>query len=121
MTRRLRPWYAMLALALSAGASAAPDARGQREIDHLLAYVASSGCQFVRGGVDHAPEKARDHLARKYAVARPLIGSADAFIDHVASASSVSGEPYRVRCGAHEAAAKAWLHAELERYRRTPR
>lgn len=97
---------------------ATPDAKAQGEIDHLLAFVAASECRFVRGGVEHDAREARDHLALKLDVARPLIGSADAFVDHVASASSLTGEPYRVRCGEGESTAKAWLAGELARYRR---
>jgi len=97
---------------------ATPDAKAQGEIDHLLAYVASSGCRFVRGGVEHDAREARDHLALKLDVARPLLGSADALVERVASASSLTGEPYRVRCDGRETAAKAWLADELARYRR---
>jgi hypothetical protein len=118
MTRRILLAAAALAVLLAAPARAAPDAHAQREIDHLLAFVASSGCRFVRGGVEHDAREARDHLARKLDVARPLIGSADAFVDRVASGSSLTGEPYRVRCGDGESTAKAWLAGELARHRR---
>ncbi len=112
---------AALAAMLAAPAESAPDANAQREIDHLLAFVAASECRFVRGGVEHDAREARDHLALKLDVARPLIGSADAFVDRVAGASSLTGEPYRVRCGGRDAAAKAWLADELARYRREKR
>lgn len=118
MTLRIVVAAVALAALLAAPARAAPDAHAQREIDHLLAFVASSECRFVRGGVEHDAREARDHLARKLDVARPLIGSADAFVDHVASGSSLTGEPYRVRCGDGESTAKAWLAGELARYRR---
>lgn len=118
MTLRILLAAAALAALFAAPARAAPDARAQREIDHLLAFVASSECRFVRGGVEHDARDARDHLARKLDVARPLIGSADAFVDHVASGSSLTGEPYRVRCGERESTAKAWLAGELARHRR---
>jgi len=109
---------AALAAMLAAPAESAPDANAQREIDHLLAFVAASECRFVRGGVEHVAREARDHLALKLDVARPLIGSADAFVDRVASGSSLTGEPYRVRCGDGESTAKAWLAGELARHRR---
>lgn len=109
---------AALAAVLAPVALATPDARAQREIDGLLAFVETSGCRFVRGGVEHDGREARAHLERKLTVARPLIGSADDFVRHVASASSVTGEPYRVRCGATEKAARAWLADELARQRR---
>ncbi len=117
----MTPAILLAAALLAAPAVAAPDADAQREIDHLLAFVAASECRFVRGGVEHDAREARDHLALKLDVARPLIGSADAFVDRVASASSLTGEPYRVRCGGRDAAAKAWLADELARYRREKR
>ena len=121
MKTRARLPAALLAAALALPVSATPDAAAQREIDHLLAYVASSGCRFVRGGVEHDAREARDHLALKLDVARPLLGSADAFVERVASASSLTGEPYRVRCGGQETTARAWLSEELARYRRAAR
>ena len=121
MRSRARLAVALLAAAASLPVLAAPDAAAQREIDHLLAYVASSGCRFVRGGVEHDAREARDHLVLKLDVARPLLGSADAFVERIASASSLTGEPYRVRCGAQETTARAWLAEELARYRRAAR
>ncbi|MFO1284556.1 MAG: DUF5329 family protein [Burkholderiales bacterium] len=101
-------------------AAAAPDAAAEREIAALLSFVATSPCRFVRGGIEYPGAEARDHLARKFESARALIRSADAFVDHVASASSVTGEPYRVRCDARESPARDWLRAELARIRRSP-
>ena len=117
----MTPAILLAAALLAAPAEAAPDANAQREIDHLLAFVAASECRFVRGGVEHDAREARDHLALKLDVARPLIGSADAFVDYVASASSASGEPYLVRCGGRESRARDWLREELARLRRTGR
>lgn len=102
-------------------ARGAPDVRADREIQALLAFVAGSPCLFVRGGVEYPGPDARDHLARKLEVSRPMIGSADAFVDYVASASSASGEPYLVRCGGRESRARDWLREELARLRRTGR
>lgn len=99
-------------------AAAAPDARGEREIAHLLDYVAASGCRFVRNGTEYPGPDARKHLAGKYDYARSRLASADEFIVHVASTSSMSGDVYRVRCGALESTTRAWLEAELARYRR---
>jgi Family of unknown function (DUF5329) len=108
-----------LSLALVAGPlQAAPDARAQREIDALLAFVASSDCTFVRGGTSYPGPEASKHLARKLGSARSMISTADAFVDHVASASSMTGEPYRVRCRGQERPARDWLREELARLRR---
>jgi len=108
-----------LSLTLVAGVlQAAPDARAQREIDALLAFVASSDCTFVRGGTSYPGPDASKHLARKLGSARSMILTADAFVDHVASASSMTGEPYRVRCRGQERLARDWLREELARLRR---
>jgi len=118
-----RPSIALALAALAAGflplaAVATPDAKAQAEIDHLLAFVASSPCRFVRGGVEAGGPEARDHLARKLEVARPFLSTADQFVDRVASASSLTGEPYRVRCEDRETTSRAWLADELARARR---
>lgn len=105
-------------LALPA-AEAAPDAKAQGEIDHLLAFVAASPCRFVRSGTEYDGREARDHLARKFDTVRSLVSTADQFVDRIAASSSITGEAYRVRCGSRELAAKAWLGDELARYRRT--
>ena len=119
MTAPLRTALALLAFVAGSSALAAPDAAATREIDHLLAFVAASECRFVRAGTEHPGPEARDHLLRKLEVARPLLGTADQFVDHVATGSSLTGETYRVRCGTRELTSKAWLRAELERYRRS--
>lgn len=98
-------------------AAATPDARGEREIAHLLDYVATSGCRFVRNGTEYPGPDARKHLAGKYDYARSRLASADEFIVHVASTSSMSGEVYLVRCGVQQFTTRKWLEAELARYR----
>jgi len=109
----------MLALALAAGgALAEPDAQAQREIDHLLEFVAASPCTFVRNGEAHPAADARDHLASKYRFARSRIGTAEEFIKYLGTASSSSGEPYKIICGGKEGPAGAWLSNELDRYRK---
>jgi hypothetical protein len=122
MTSRIRRSIAigaMLAGFVVCGAPlAAPDAKAQVEIDHLLAFVASSPCRFVRGGSEYDGKAAREHLARKFDAAKSMVGSADQFVEHVASSSSITGEGYRVRCGSRELTSKAWLGEELARYRR---
>ena len=103
--------------------AAAPAATGAAEIEHLLAYVAGSGCRFERNGRWHAADRAAAHLRRKLPHytqhARPP--TAEGFIRHVATASSLSGKPYRVRCGDTTAEPlAAWLERELARHRAPP-
>ena len=109
----------VLTLALAAGVAAAePDAQAQREIDHLLEFVGTSSCTFVRNGEPHPAADARDHLASKYRFARSRITTADEFIRYLGTASSSSGEPYKIVCAGKEGPAGAWLSGELERYRK---
>jgi len=109
----------VLSLALAAGVAAAePDAQAQREIDHLLEFVGTSSCTFVRNGEAHPAADAREHLASKYRFARSRIGTADEFIRYLGTSSSMSNEPYKIICAGKEGPAGAWLSAELERYRK---
>ena len=127
MTARLIPLA--LALALSAMAlalsampvHAALEAAALQEIDTLLARLADSACDFERNGSWHSAADARTHLLRKRdAVARrTTIASSEQFIELAASASSTSGRPYRVRCGAAAPVeGRRWLLDELQRLRR---
>lgn len=109
----------LVLIGLTSGISAAP-AKTQREVTHLLAYLESSGCDFHRNGSWHKAKQARAHLEKKYHYLdkRALIGSADDFISRAASASSMSGEVYLVKCPNGKAvSSSSWLGAELQRYR----
>ena len=105
----------LLALARPAHADPAPAA--QVEIDHLLAFVAASPCSFIRNGSSYPGPEARDHLAGKFGYAKGRIGTAEEFIRYVGTESSLSHEPYKVKCGATEMPAGVWLVDELRRYR----
>ena len=109
----------VLSLALAAGVAAAePDAQAQREIDHLLQFVGTSNCTFVRNGEPHPAAEAREHLASKYRFARSRISTADEFIRYLGTSSSSSGEAYKIVCAGKEGPAGAWLSGELERDRK---
>ena len=122
--RRIRrPLLAALAataFALSQFAAAAPPGATKDEIDHLLRYIAASSCTFVRNGSEYSAEKAREHLKDKYQLAGSRISSAEDFIRYLATKSSLSGEPYHVKCGNVDALSGEWLTAELDRYRKAP-
>jgi hypothetical protein len=110
----------LAASAASGAACAAPEARVQAEIVHLLGHVAAPGCQFNRNGSWHGGAEARLHLQRKYdyLVKRNLVTSAESFIAHAATGSSMSGKPYLVKCGNGQPVASAvYLQQELQRQR----
>ena len=119
MNTLFRTILAAVALAVTAPVGAAPDAKATREIDHLLAFVAASECKFLRAGSEYDGKAARDHLARKLDYARSRLATADQFVEHVATGSSMTGEAYKVRCGARELTSKAWLRGELDAFRKT--
>ena len=90
------------------------------EVSHLLAFVATSGCAFRRNGSWYDQVRAAAHLRLKY---KSLLSGNDAvtaefFIDHAASTSSLSGRPYEVRCsGGATILCSVWLYGELAHFR----
>ncbi|HEY7787341.1 MAG TPA: DUF5329 domain-containing protein [Casimicrobiaceae bacterium] len=118
--RTLLAATATIVFAVCHAAIAAEPSQSQDEIHHLLQYVAGSSCTFIRNGSEYPPDKARDHLAGKYAFVGSRISTAEDFIKYLATQSSMSGEPYHVRCGKTELLSGAWLTDELNRYRRAP-
>ena len=93
----------------------------QAETEHLLAFVAKSGCKFNRNGNWYSGKEAAGHLQRKYnyLAERGAVTSTEAFIDLGASRSSISGKPYWVRCASAEPVPSAeWLTSELTKYRK---
>jgi hypothetical protein len=93
-------------------------ARG--EIEALLSQLAASGCQFKRNGTWYPAAEAQAHLQRKldYLADRGAVTSAEQFIERAATRSSMSGQVYRVKCGARPAVPSSqWLYPELQALR----
>jgi Family of unknown function (DUF5329) len=110
----------LLAAVLLPLAALAQDAVAKQEIDHLIAHLASSGCEFNRNGSWYDAASAVSHIQRKYAHLRDhgLVPTPEAFIERAASESSMSGTPYRVRCpGQPEVRSAEWFRAELAKFR----
>jgi Family of unknown function (DUF5329) len=95
----------------------AADASMDDEIDFLLASVAESGCIYIRNGKEHSGDAARDHLQMKRERGRKYYDTTEEFIERIASKSSWSGKPYRIRCGDTEEDAGAWFTRTLESFR----
>jgi hypothetical protein len=118
-------WWAVLCLvpglALAPVARAAPPAIAQTEINYLLGVVESSACEFFRNGSWYGAKMAAAHLRDKYRILLATgnqINSAEDFIEEAASKSSLSGQPYQVRCSGDRAiATNGWLRDMLARYR----
>jgi hypothetical protein len=110
----------VLGLMLAPVVRAEPSTSVQIEVNFLLGYLEASGCEFYRNGTWHDSKAAQAHLRDKYkyVVTRNLVNTTEQFIDRAASESSLSGQPYKVRCnGGAEVASKQWLRDELARFR----
>jgi len=110
----------LLGLLMVSIVRAEPSTEAQVEIDFLLGYIQGSKCEFYRNGTWHDPVAAQAHLREKYEylVARNRINTAEEFIERVASQSSISGQPYEVKCnGGPVVASRTWLREELARFR----
>lgn len=92
----------------------------QEQIEYLLRRIETAGCSFYRNGTWYDGPRAVAHLRTKYdyLAARHLISTAEDFIDKAATKSSVSGKPYKVRCGSDpETESGPWLRKVLASYR----
>ena len=92
----------------------------QDEIQHLLRYIESSGCEFERNGTVYDSKEARSHIERKYDYIESRVGNTEDFIKYAATMSSMSGKKYQVTCKGKEQTSAEWLHDELSRYRTSP-
>ncbi len=114
---------AALAFSLSTAtvpARAEVSAAAKAEIEHLLTYVASSGCDFYRNGTWYDGKKGQSHLEDKFSwlQGRDMIKQASDFIALAATESSLSHQAYKVRCaGAEPVESAKWLNEELVRFR----
>jgi hypothetical protein len=104
-------------LLTAAGSAHAADGDTEREVGHLIEFVAASGCDFNRNGSAHNSVDAAEHLALKYRRGKRWVDTAEHFIERLASSSSLSKKPYTVNCAGVEQTAAAWLNAELASYR----
>jgi hypothetical protein len=101
-------------------AAQAPSVATTREIAQLFSALDQSNCQFYRNGSWYDASKASAHLRRKYdyLLKRGLVKSAESFIELAASRSSMSGDPYLVKCGnAVPVESKAWFIEKLREVR----
>jgi hypothetical protein len=89
----------------------------RRKIETLLEHIAElNDVKFVRNGRAYNSQTAATFLRRKWEANDAQVNSARDFIDRIASTSSTSGEPYRIRFrdGA-EVTSQDYLLAELTR------
>jgi hypothetical protein len=68
------------------------------KIDALIASVGQlRGAVFIRNGTEHDSAKAAAHLRRKLGAAGKRVKTADQFITYLATGSSITGKPYKIR------------------------
>jgi hypothetical protein len=109
--------------ATSVAAAPLPPA-ARAEIDGLLSRLESSACEFGRSGSWYSASEAKSHLLRKLAWLedKGLVQSTEQFIERAASKSSITGEPYLVRCAnGAPVESNAWLRTQLKATRSTER
>jgi hypothetical protein len=91
-----------------------------KEIEHLFDHMKNSGCRFNRNGKWYNAEEAMKHIHNKYnyLVKRGRINSTEQFIERAASKSSMSGKPYKIKCGEGEPVkSSVWFKRELMNFR----
>ncbi len=107
-------------LFVSAGSAAPLSPTARTEIDGLLSRLEASACEFNRNGSWYPAPEAKSHLLRKlnYLEDRGAVQSAEQFIELAASTSSMSGQPYLVRCAnGAPVPSRSWLLSQLQALR----
>ncbi|MFL2502600.1 MAG: DUF5329 family protein [Luminiphilus sp.] len=86
----------------------------ETEIQLLIHAVRESSCDFDRNGTLYSAETAAEHLELEYTRGKRYADSAEAFIEHLATGSSWSGEPYWMICDGDKISSAEWLAEQLE-------
>jgi hypothetical protein len=115
--RTFRFYVTFLFLVLTTAIPAECEESVNQEIAHLLQYIESSACIFIRNGEEHSAAEARGHIQKKYDHFKNRVKTTEDFIKYTAAKSSMSGEPYMVRCSGLEIRNADWLNAELQKLR----
>lgn len=105
-------------LALISANAHARDAKENVRIDHMIGSVESlKGAVFIRNGKEYEPKAAASHLRMKLEKAGDRVKTAKDFIDGLASNSSFSGKPYKIRkADGTLVTASAFFRARLKEY-----
>ena len=115
-------WVGLLAALLFAAAGSAGElpAAEERQIEALIARVAGmTDAAFIRNDRSYDAATAAEFLRRKWRRHAAEVRSAEDFIDRVATGSSTTGAPYRIRLGdGRELPCATVLREELGRIRK---
>ncbi|MEI6882280.1 MAG: DUF5329 family protein [Bacteroidota bacterium] len=69
----------------------------EHKIEKLILIIKNSNVKFIRNGSEYSPKEAAEHPRMKRRKAGSKIKTAKDFIDHIASKSYMSGEPYQMK------------------------
>lgn len=90
----------------------------QNEIDHLLAFVENTECQYERNKKLYSGKDAVKHIKKKYNYFKDEIDSTEKFIELSATKSTMSGKYYMIHCAGKPAIkTQDWFLQELKNYR----
>ncbi len=89
------------------------------EINHLLKYVKSTECKYIRNGSVHSGAEAATHIKKKYNYFKDDIKTAEDFIRLSATKSTMTGSKYYIQCPKrYKIESQKWLFEELKKYRK---
>ena len=84
------------------------------KIEKLIGIVASSDVIFIRNGDEYPADEAADHLRTKWESSQDEIKTLDDFIEHIASYSSTTGEPYQIKTADTTVSANSWMKEQVK-------
>ena len=117
----VRAWVGVFILVFCGSFSAngtASNKVADTEINYLIQAVGNSGCDFLRNGTEHSPKDAESHMRLKYKNGKRWAGSAEQFIERLATKSSWTGKPYYLLCkGKQPQLSSTWMTDQLSAYR----
>jgi hypothetical protein len=89
-----------------------------QKIDYLIGSIeALQDAHFIRNGSTYDAKAAAHHLRLKFKYAGAHVHTADDFIRLCATASSITGKPYRIRfADGHEVPSATFLQDKLREY-----
>ena len=88
------------------------------EINHLINYVKTTECKYIRNGTVHTGSEGAKHIKAKYDHYKDDIKTTEDFIRLSATKSMMSGSKYYIECpGSAKVESGKWLLTELKKYR----
>ena len=103
------------------GTSAAQLSEAQKIQALIAAIEGLKGAVFIRNGSEYDAAKAAAHLRRKLDYAGKRVQTADQFIQHLATGSSMTGKPYTIRfADGHSVESAVYFREQLRKLEAAP-